>query len=46
MVILARECGLPVELAAMGVESLVPEPLQGPGVSVQQYMEQLPQVGL
>ena len=29
MVILARECGLRVELEAVSVQSLVPEPLRG-----------------
>ncbi|GLI63591.1 hypothetical protein VaNZ11_006540 [Volvox africanus] len=43
VVILARECGLEVELEDMAVDSLVPEPLRGPGVSVEEYMKQLPQ---
>lgn len=45
VVILARECGMEVELESMAVESLVPAQLQGEGVSAAQYMEALPQVG-
>ncbi|KAG2449232.1 hypothetical protein HYH02_005978 [Chlamydomonas schloesseri] len=43
VVILARECGMEVELESMAVESLVPAALRGEGVSAQQYMEALPQ---
>ncbi|KAG2493239.1 hypothetical protein HYH03_008655 [Edaphochlamys debaryana] len=43
VVILARECGLEVELEAMRVESLVPEPLRPATVSAEQYMQALPQ---
>lgn len=43
VVILARECGLPLELNQLRVESLVPEPLAALP-SVDEYMEQLPQV--
>jgi hypothetical protein len=34
-----------VELSSLQVDSLVPEPLAGQDVTVQQYMERLPQVG-
>ncbi|GLC70102.1 hypothetical protein PLESTF_000924400 [Pleodorina starrii] len=45
VVILARECGLDVELGGMRVDSLVPEPLRGEaGVSAETFMESLPQV--
>lgn len=43
VVILARECGLPLELNQLRVESLVPEPLAALP-SVDEYMAQLPQV--
>jgi homoserine dehydrogenase len=44
VVILARECGLEVELEDMAVQSLVPEQLSGPDVGVEAFMQQLPQV--
>ncbi|EFJ40145.1 hypothetical protein VOLCADRAFT_31472, partial [Volvox carteri f. nagariensis] len=42
VVILARECGCEVELGDLEVESLVPEPLRGPTVRVEEYLKQLP----
>ena len=43
VVILARECGLKVELEDVEVQSLVPEPLQD-SASAQAFLEGLPQV--
>ncbi|GLC77350.1 hypothetical protein PLESTF_001923600 [Pleodorina starrii] len=44
VVILARECGLDVELGGIQVDSLVPEPLRGKaGMSAETFMEALPQ---
>jgi homoserine dehydrogenase len=43
VVILARECGLQLGLSDLQVSSLVPAALQG--VSVADFMQQLPQVG-
>ncbi|EIE19690.1 homoserine dehydrogenase [Coccomyxa subellipsoidea C-169] len=42
VVILARECGMQIELEDVAVESLVPEPLQSTS-SVLDFMDQLPQ---
>jgi len=42
VVILAREIGLKVELAEVPVKSLVPEALQDPEVSVDEFMKRLP----
>lgn len=42
VVILARECGLALELADVAVESLVPEPLRG-AASAEEFMAGLPQ---
>jgi bifunctional aspartokinase / homoserine dehydrogenase 1 len=39
--ILARECGLPLELDAVPVRSLVPEPLQS-CATAEEYMQRLP----
>lgn len=43
VVILARECGLQLELGDVELESLVPEPLQA-SPSVLDFMGRLPQV--
>jgi hypothetical protein len=43
VVILARECGLQLDLEDVQVESLVPEPLRSSS-SVLDFMERLPQV--
>lgn len=43
VVILARECGLNVELSDVSVDSLVPEPLQA-AQSAEEFMAGLPQV--
>ena len=43
VVILARECGLQVELADVEVESLVPEPLQS-ATTADEFLIGLPQV--
>lgn len=42
VVILARECGLQMGLSDLQVFSLVPQALQG--LSVEEFMQQLPQV--
>ena len=42
VVTVARECGSKAELADVDTESLVPAALRGPGMSVQTFMEQLP----
>jgi aspartokinase/homoserine dehydrogenase 1 len=44
VVILARECGLQLGLSDLQVSSLVPAALQG--VTVDDFMQQLPQVGV
>ena len=41
--ILARECGLEVELSDVEVQSLVPEPLQQASTA-EKFLAQLPQV--
>eukprot|EP00983_Pelagomonas_calceolata_P112710 1159911-Pelagomonas_calceolata.AAC.10 len=43
VVILARECGLQVELDTLVLESLVPEPLVG--LDVDEFMAKLPEGG-
>jgi len=43
VVILARECGLQVELDTLVLESLVPEPLAGLD-TVEEFMTRLPEV--
>ena len=43
VVILARECGLQLDLGDVEVESLVPEPLQS-SPSAEAFLEGLPQV--
>jgi homoserine dehydrogenase len=43
VVILARECGMQIELEDVTVQSLVPEPLQSTS-SVLDFMDRLPQV--
>lgn len=42
VVILARKCGLPVELDSMRVESLVPKELES--CSIDEFMAKLPEV--
>ncbi|KAL9225119.1 hypothetical protein vseg_001079 [Gypsophila vaccaria] len=42
VIILARECGLKLELSDIPPESLVPEPLRGTS-SAEEFMQQLPQ---
>ncbi|GMH32260.1 hypothetical protein BSKO_00094 [Bryopsis sp. KO-2023] len=42
VVVLARECGMKIDLNDLDIESLVPEPLQGVA-SVDEFMEKLPQ---
>jgi aspartokinase/homoserine dehydrogenase 1 len=42
--ILARECGLPLELSTLGVTSLVPPALEGAG-SPAEFLQQLHVVG-
>ncbi|XP_043712616.1 bifunctional aspartokinase/homoserine dehydrogenase, chloroplastic-like isoform X1 [Telopea speciosissima] len=42
VIILARECGLKLELSDIQLESLVPEPLRG-SASAEEFMRQLPQ---
>ena len=43
VVILARECGMQIELEDVNVESLVPEPLESTS-SVLDFMDRLPEV--
>ncbi|KAM7493177.1 hypothetical protein LguiB_027786 [Lonicera macranthoides] len=42
VIILARECGLELELSDISVKSLVPEPLQA-SASAEEFMQKLPQ---
>lgn len=44
VIILARECGLPVELGSLALESLVPREL-AQLATVEEYLAALPQVG-